>query len=129
MRFVERCRQVVIVTKMVDGDNRHQFFSVVESGKVDVKGFDYNINDRVNHGVELGTIDIFVESVSRVITARKIDEDCCSKVKLKRSRLKIKEKKWHNRIPRNSGKNNSASHARRVCGIAKRHLASVNLQS
>ncbi len=47
--------------------------NIIETGKIGARRVVDNINDRVNHGVELRTIDVFVARVSCVIAAGKID--------------------------------------------------------
>ena len=71
MRSVVRRRQVITATNGVG--NWHYTFSVIEFLQVVARRFGDNINDLLNHGIELGTIDVFVESMSRVVSAGKID--------------------------------------------------------
>ena len=71
MRSVVRRRQVITATNGVG--NWHYTFSVVEFLQVVARRVGDNINDIVNHGVELGTVDVFVKSMSRVIATGKID--------------------------------------------------------
>ena len=58
MRAGVKCRQIIIATKA--RGNRHYPFSVVESRQVVARRVGDNINDFVNHGVEFGTMYVFV---------------------------------------------------------------------
>ena len=87
MRDSWRNRQVVTATNA--GGKRHKTFSVAEFREIGARRVGDNINDLLNHGGELGTIDVFVESVSRVIAAGQIDG---SNAKFRRDNGDVRER-------------------------------------